>query len=280
MKIGINTFLFAFPFSDKDISWFPKFKSWGYDGVEIAVNEPSDIHAQSIKEELAKNHLSCCSLCGVFGPNRDLRGTSEQQESAISYISELLDLCVELDCPKVIGPVYSSVGRAENIPESEKGRQLKLVTQNLNPLCQKAESLGLTIALEPLNRFETDFINTCEQALDLVKAVDSSALKIHLDTFHMNIEEKDPAAAIKQAGSHFGHLHACGCDRGITGKDQIQWPHIAKALKAVGYDDYLVVESFTTDIKAIAKAASIWRCIDGGPETIAQESARFLKSQF
>src|SRR5262245_64707378 len=103
------------------------------------------------------------------------------------------------------------------------------------------------IAIEPLNRFETNFINTCDQSIRMVRDVGSPALGIHLDTFHMNIEEKDPAAAIRRAGRSLHHFHACGSDRGTPGNDHIDWKSIATALHKVGYDRDVVIESFTPD---------------------------------
>jgi len=135
----------------------------------------------------------------------------------------------------------------------------------------------VVLALEPLNRFETDFINTCEQALDMVDRVKSPALKVHLDTFHMNIEEKSPAAAIRQAGKHLGHFHACGSDRGTPGGDHTDWPSLAAALKAIRYNGAVVIESFTQEVQVIARAAAIWRQIEPSREEIAQQGLKFLR---
>src|SRR3974377_625981 len=105
-------------------------------------------------------------------------------------MKKVLDKMVVLDCPVIAGPVYSSVGRADAVPPAEYKQQWKAVVKNLKTLCKYAEKRGKRICLEPLNRFETDFINTCDQALKMVRAVGSPALQLHLDTFHMNIEEK------------------------------------------------------------------------------------------
>ena len=132
----------------------------------------------------------------------------------MEYMIKLLDQMVTLDCPSMIGPVYSAVWRADAVPEKEYKAQWKTVVKNIKRLCKKAEKRGKQICMEPLNRFETDFINTCDQGLKMIKAVGNPALKLHLDTFHMNIEEKDQGAAIRKAGKHLGHFHACGSDRG------------------------------------------------------------------
>jgi D-psicose/D-tagatose/L-ribulose 3-epimerase len=190
---------------------------------------------------------------------------------------KLLDQMVGLGCRSLIGPVYSAVGRADAVPPAEYKQQWKTVVRHLKTLCKAAEKRGQQVCLEPLNRFETDFINTCDQALKMVRDVGSSALKVHLDTFHMNIEEKNQAAAIRKAGKLLGHFHACGSDRGTPGNDHIDWKPIAKALKDVRYKGDIVIESFTTDVKVIARAAAIWRRIEPTRNEIAVKGLKFLR---
>ena len=111
----------------------------------------------------------------------------------------------------------------------------------------------------------------------MIADVGSPALKLHLDTFHMNIEEKDSAAAIRAAGSHLGHFHACGSDRGTPGNDQIDWDGIATSLHAIRYRGDVVIESFSSKIRSIARAASIWRRFEPTNDEIAWKGVRFLK---
>jgi D-psicose/D-tagatose/L-ribulose 3-epimerase len=184
---------------------------------------------------------------------------------------------VVLEADSLIGPVYSSVGRADAVPADEYKQQWKTVVGNLKKVCKYAEKKGKLICMEPLNRFETDFINTCDQGLKMIKDVGSPALKLHLDTFHMNIEEKNQAAAIRKAGKLLGHVHACGSDRGTPGSDHIDWKSIAKALKDVHYKGDVVIESFTTDVKVIARAAAIWRKIEPSRNDIAVKGLKFLQ---
>jgi D-psicose/D-tagatose/L-ribulose 3-epimerase len=277
MRIGINTFLFTSPFTNESTQLFPQFKRWGFETVEIPVEDPSHIDPAHVKSELDKHKLVCGSVCACMGPDRDLRGTPENQRTGLDYMMKLIDQMVVLDCPSLIGPVYSAVGRADAVPPDEYHQQWDTVVSNLKFLCKYAEDRGRKVCLEPLNRFETDFINTCDQALEMVKAVGSSALKIHLDTFHMNIEEKDQAKAIRKAGKLLGHFHACGSDRGTPGNDHIDWKPIAKALKDVKYKGDVVIESFTTDVKVIARAAAIWRRIEPTTNEIAVKGVKFLR---
>ena len=277
MRFGINSFLFTSPFTNESTKLFKKFKLWGFDSVEIPVEDPSHINPALVKRELDKHGLVCGSICACMGPERDLRGTPEQQQTGLDYMKTLLDQMVVLDCPSLIGPVYSAVGRADAVPADEYKMQWADVVKNLKTLCKHAEARGRQVCLEPLNRFETDFINTCDQALKMIKAVGSPALKLHLDTFHMNIEQKNQGDAIRKAGKLLGHFHACGSDRGTPGGDHIDWKNIAKALKAIGYKGDVVIESFTTDVKVIARAAAIWRRIEPTRDEIAVNGLKFLK---
>jgi D-psicose/D-tagatose/L-ribulose 3-epimerase len=277
MRLGINTFLFTSPFTNSSTKLFPKFKKWGFDTVEIPVEDPSHIDPRHVRRELQKNGLVCGSICACMGPDRDLRGSPQQQRTGLDYMLKLLDQMVLLDCPSLIGPVYSAVGRADAVPAAEYKQQWKTVVKHLKTLCKRAEKNKQQVCLEPLNRFETDFINTCDQALKMVKDVGSPALRLHLDTFHMNIEEKNQAKAIRKAGRLLGHFHACGSDRGTPGNDHIDWKPIAKALKEVRYRGDVVIESFTTDVKVIARAAAIWRRIEPTRDEIAVKGLKFLR---
>ena len=277
MRFGINTFLFTSPFTNESTKLFKTFKKWGFATVEIPIEDPSHIDPGFVKQELDSHGLVCGSACACMGPGRDLRGTPEEQKTTMDYCKTLLDQMVVLDCPSLIGPVYSVVGKADAVDPAKQKEEWALVVTNLKQLANYAEDRGRQICIEPLNRFETDFLNTCNQGLKLIKDVGSKALKLHLDTFHMNIEEKFQGPAIRKAGKLLGHFHACGSDRGTPGNDHIDWKSIASALKAIKYSGDVVIESFTTDVKVIARAAAIWRRIEPTRDEIAVKGLKFLK---
>ncbi len=277
MRLGINTFLFTSPFTTESTRLFPTFKKWGFETVEIPVEDPSHIDPAKVRAALDKHGLACGSVCACMGPGRDFRGSPSEQRTAMTYCKKLIDQMVVLGCPSLIGPVYSVVGKADAVEPAQQKKEWALVVKNLKVLAAYAEKKGVQICIEPLNRFETDFLNTVEQALKLVKDVGSKALKIQLDTFHMNIEEKDQGKAIRKAGKLLGHFHACGSDRGTPGNDHIDWKPIARALKEINYRGDVVIESFTTDVKVIARAAAIWRRMEPTRDEIATKGIKFLK---
>lgn len=278
MTFGINTFLFKSPFTTESLPLLKKFKEWGFDSVEIALEDASHIDPSALKKALADNGLVCASMCGAMGPGRDLRGSKQDQQNSLDYLKSVLDVMAEVGTPVLAGPLYSTVGRAEATEENEYKKQWATVVEHLKTLSEYAGQRNIKLAIEPLNRYETDFINTCGQALEMIKDVNHDAITVHLDSYHMNIEEKDSAKAILAAGSKLGHFHACGCDRGTPGNDHISWDTIVPALKKINYNGSVVIESFTTDVKVIAKAASIWRKFEPSQEDIAIKGLQFLHS--
>jgi D-psicose/D-tagatose/L-ribulose 3-epimerase len=277
MRLGINSFLFTSPFTNQSTRLFAQFKKWGFETVEIPVEDPSHIDPLHVKAQLKKHGLACGSICACMGPGRDFRGSPKDQKTAMKYCKTLVDQAAKMGCPRIIGPIYSVVGKADAVEPKQQKKEFAMVVKNLKQLAKYANGKGVELCIEPLNRFETDFLNTCDKGLQLIKAVGAKNVSLHLDTFHMNIEEKNQAAAIRKAGKHLGHFHACGSDRGTPGSDHIDWKSIAKALKEIRYKGDVVIESFTTDVKVIARAAAIWRRIEPTRNEIATKGLAFLK---
>ncbi|MBI9107382.1 MAG: sugar phosphate isomerase/epimerase [Spirochaetales bacterium] len=281
MKYGMNTLLFEARFTNDAVINFPKFKEIGFDGVEIALQEKGDIDTALVKDKLSENGLACGSLCALMGAGTDLRGPGKESiENGKQYIRDLIDTAVEIGAQVIVGPLYSAVGRAEMVEAAQRKTDWQLVKRGLKEVCAYAEDKGIYLALEPLNRFETDFINICADALRMIDEVGSSMLKVHLDTFHMNIEEKSSADAIRAAGDLLYLLHASENDRGAPGTGQVSWESIAEALRDVQYDRWVVIESFTPEVEIIARAASIWRQTEKDGWALAEKGLKYIKDLF
>ncbi len=269
MRFGINSFLFVSPFKTESVELFKQFKDWGFDTVEIPVEAPEHVDPLALKAAAEKAGIAIGSICACMGPGRDLRGTEEEQQTGLHYVTALIDQAAQMGCPRIIGPIYSVVGKRGPVSPENQAIEFALVVKHLKTLAKHAAEKGVELVVEPLNRFETDFLNTTDQGLKLIEAVGAKNVKLHLDTFHMNIEEKNQAAAIRKAGAHLGHFHACGTDRGTPGNDSLDWEPIVQALHDIGYDQDVVIESFTQDVKVIAAAAAIWRKMEPNRDDIA-----------
>jgi len=150
----------------------------------------------------------------------------------------------------------------------------------LKQLAAYAGERGVVICVEPLNRFETSFLNLASQAIEVVDRVGHPACGLLLDTFHMNIEEQSIGAAIRSAGARLKHLHTCENDRGAPGSGHIDWTEVVDACKAIGYRGPAVIESFTADVKSIARAAAIWRSLAPTQDGLATDGLAHLRSAF
>ena len=277
MRFGLNSFLVSSSFSNTDIPWIEVFKGWGADFVELAVLHPGELDVPALRRALSDAGMENNPVCGMFPPQHDLRGDTAQQKSCLDYTRRLIDLAAALGSKTVAGPFYSSVGRCHLHTEDEKRAQFDLVAGHLRTLSGEAEKAGVTIAIEPLNRFETDFINTLAQARRMIEAVGSPALKIHADTFHMHIEEDHSATAVREAGALIGHVHASANHRGIPGRDQVDWVGVFQALRAIHYSGDMAIETFPMDNTTIARAASIWIQRYDSAEQVSREGLRFLR---
>jgi D-psicose/D-tagatose/L-ribulose 3-epimerase len=173
--------------------------------------------------------------------------------------------------------MYSSVGKRRQVPDKQRKQEWDRAVKGVQKAGKMAADSGVTLGIEPINRFEIDLINTSEQVLRFVKEVGLKNVGIHLDTFHVNIEDKSFYKAITTAGKRLVHLHVCENDRGAPGTGLINWKEVAKALKEIGYNGNAVIESFTPECKTIAAAAAIWRPLAPSQDWLAREGLKFLR---
>ena len=281
MKLGINTWVWVSPFTTAELHLLDKVARMGYDLIEIAVEDPAAIDAGALKMKLADTGLGV-TLCGAFGPMRDISNMEpEPRKGGKEYIETCIRLAEQLGCGVFSGPVYSAVGKTRMVSDEQRKRERAYCVENMRAVAGLAQSCGVTIGVEPLNRFETDMINLAEQALALIDEVGSPVYKVHIDTFHGNIEEKSIPDAIRLVGKgRLGHFHSCENDRSAPGTGHQDWTGIRNALKEVEYDGAVVIESFTPGTLEIAKAASIWRPLAATQDELAEQGLGFLRKLF
>ena len=284
MKLGVNTFNFVSPFrTAADLPLLDRVKGMGFDLIEIAFEDPATIDVPALADRAAGLGLGVLA-CGVFGPGRNLvSADADERRAAAIYTRGLIDAAAQLAptlgglTPVVGGPMYGAVGKTPAVDRAARQRERDLAAAEMRPLAAYAGERGVRLAMEPLNRFETDLINVVEQGLEMVDAIGSPHVGLHLDTFHMHLEERDSGVALRRAADQLFHFHACENDRGVPGRGQVRWPGVAAALGDIGYSGAVVIESFTPDVTSIARAVCIWRDIAPDQDTIAREGLRFLR---
>ena len=232
MQFGASTFIWVSPFSNKTLDLIDRVKAFGFDLIELCLEDPDTIDLSAIRTRLAKADLGV-SICGAFGPNRDLSSENETvQKAGLSYLRRCADFAQALGSPFVSGPMYAAVGNTRLLDADARRAQWKRSAANLKVAAAYAAERSVKLAIEPLNRFETDLVNTVDQALRMVDEIAADNVGLLLDTFHMNIEEKDIPAAIHRAAGRIIEFHACSNDRGTPGEDHLPWNAIAGALRA------------------------------------------------
>lgn len=280
MQFGASTFIWVSPFSTDTLDLIDKVACMGFDFIEICVEDPETIDTSRIRERLDHAGIRA-TVCGAFGPDRDLSGDDPgTRANALGYLKRCITIAAELGADRVLGPMYSAVGRTRLAEPEERRAQRELAADGIRQAADIAADHGVQLGVEPLNRFETDMINTVEQGLELVEQVGRENVGLLLDTFHMNIEEKNIPGAIRRASGRIVEFHACSSDRGTPGEDHLPWADIASALRDARFSGPVVIEAFTPRIREIARAVSIWRPLAESENRLAADGLAHLKRIF
>ena len=275
MKFGVNTFIWSATYDQCVAGLLPQIKENGFDGVEVPLFRPAEFPAADIRKATTANGLEC-TICSVLVPglslisdDRDVRTKTRQ------HLKEAIAASAEAGAKTIAGPLYSPVGYLPGRRRTaDEWAWAVEAYQEVGPVLAEH---GVTLAVEPLNRFETHFLNTAADAKALCDQVDHPNVGVLFDTFHANIEEKDIAAGYRTVGKHLKHVHTCENDRGIPGSGHVEWDAVFQALRDLNYDGWLTIESFGFALGDLSSAAAIWRDIEKTPESIAFDGVRFLK---
>jgi len=278
MQFGVNTWVWTSPLTTDELTTLaPHIASLGFDLVEVPIEGTTDLDYERGAGIIRDNGLKV-SVCAAMGPDRDLIHEDKTiQENGMAYLRHCIDATQTLGGVNLVGPLYSAVGRVWQQTPDDRAKDLDVLVKNLSELAAYAGEHGVILGVEPLNRFETSFINLAAQAIEVIDRVNHPSCKIMLDTFHMNIEEKSLDDAIRTTGSRLVHLHSCENDRGAPGSGNVTWDQVAEALQDIHYDGPVVIESFTSKVKSIARAAAIWRSFETTQDALAGNGLAFLK---
>ncbi len=275
MKFGVNTLIWSGAF-EPDKYPIDDLKEAGVDGIEIPVFVPSDLDTAAVRRTCEAHDLNV-HFCSVnpdgVNPISEDAGVRAQ---TVEHWKTVIRTAAEAGADQIAGPTHAPVGYLPGRRRTED--EWKWAVEFHQALDDDLQDAGVTMAVEPLNRFETYFLNTAADAVRLVQEIGSERIGILLDTFHQNIEDKDVPDAYRTCGKYLMHVHTCENDRGTPGSGHIDWPGVLAAIKEIGYDRWLTIESFNSHIPELSAATAIWRDLADSMDDIAVDGTRFLRA--
>jgi D-psicose/D-tagatose/L-ribulose 3-epimerase len=275
MKFGVNTLLWTASFGLDDVPLLESIRQWGFDGVEIARFSFENFPARLLREHVSNAGLEPVLCSALTGQLSLVSEDASVRRAAEEFLKRAIEAAADLGSALLVGPYLAPVGgltgRRASPDEWRRG------VEGIARLTDWLRAHGVTLALEPLNRFETYVMTTAAEARRFCSEVHDPYVGVLFDTFHANIEEKRLGDAIRTLGPHLAHVHVCENDRGVPGSGHVAWDEVFSALREAGYDGWCVIESFGSCVPEIAAAACVWRDLAPDAESLARQGLVFLK---
>jgi D-psicose/D-tagatose/L-ribulose 3-epimerase len=276
MKFGIHSLLFHETFLEKDLPLLDEVKRMGFDAVEIIPFDPDGFPAAKVRHAAADLGLTVNTGYGMPEEYNIISPDPVVRKRGVDFSMRLIDLSNEAGAVVFGGMVYSGWGYLTGRMRTDD--EWRWGVENFRAIAEYAASTSsLVLGIEPVNRFESHFINVARDAVRFIDEVGMENVKVHLDTFHMIREEDSFRAAVLEAGSKLGYVHACENQRGIPGTGLVPWGEFFTALRDVGYDGCITIESFDPEMPSIAKLCCMRRKFADSPEQLATQGLEFLR---
>jgi D-psicose/D-tagatose/L-ribulose 3-epimerase len=276
MQVGINLLCLSGFIEEQHLPHIRRLKELGYDGVEVPVLRGTPEHYAQLGRELDAIGLRRTTTSVIPSPEASpVSDDPESRRRGARHLDWALDCAIALGAESVGGPFHAPIGHFTGAGPTES--ELAYGAEAHRRMADRAAASGIYLSLEHLNRFETYFLNTMEQARAYVDRVDHPAFRIMYDTFHANIEEQDQKRAISMIGGDIGVLHISENDRGIPGRGHINFDEIFRAVRQTGYDGWVTLESFGAGLPELAAATRVWRPLFPDFETLFSQSIIFIR---
>ncbi|WP_038165790.1 sugar phosphate isomerase/epimerase family protein [Verrucomicrobium sp. BvORR106] len=280
MKIGFNLLLWTGHVTEENFSLFPKLKAVGYDGLEIPIFDTSNpAHFKTIGQALKDNGLEATAVTVLPDEAHNaISPDAKNRQGAIDHLKSVFECAHNAGVQVLCGPYYQVLGQfTGRFPTETELDHAAEVHRAISPV---AEAAGVKCAIEALNRFESHLLNTMEQAASYAKRVNHPNFGTMYDTFHANIEEKDPIGAIDTVfnSGKLNHVHISENDRGTPGRGHAPCREAIRKLKGLGYDGWLTIEAFGGSLPDLAAATRVWRDFFSSPEEVYTEGYELIKS--
>jgi D-psicose/D-tagatose/L-ribulose 3-epimerase len=277
-KYGLELLLWTGNFREEDVSLIAHAKELGFDGVEIHLGHPDEVPVEETKGALKENDMGVNFAVTLAEDTNPLSSDPAVRKKGVEFFKRCVDIAYKIsDGECGIGGVnYAAWGYFTGT--SRTTREWEWAVQNYREVARYAKEKRIMLAVEPVNRFETYFINTAADGVRFCKDVGEPNVKVHLDTYHMIREEKNFYKAIVDTGEYLGYFHACENERGIPGTGLVRWGEVYRALKDIDYNGWITIESFVPDIEELARLCAIWRKLAPSADALAGEGLKNIKA--
>ncbi len=277
LPIGIHLSYWQERWSDDLLPLIGKAQAVGFEVAEFPLLMPDGLDYSALRSELdATGMLASCGTglgtqTDITHPDRSVR------DAGLKFLRACIEGAAKLGSPALGGVIYAPWAL---FPDDNLDERRERCIASLKEVAKIAADNNVLLCLELLNRFEGYLINTVEQGLEIIQAVDSNYLKLHLDTFHLNIEADHIGDAIRLGGNHVGHFHCAANNRKIPGAGHIPWAEVKQALKDIHYQGFLVAETFVNPAGEVGRGLFIWRSLADDLDNHARQAADFMKREF
>jgi len=278
MKLGMCMFLWTTKVDAQHQALMADIRATGFDGVEIPVFEGTPADYARLGTMLDGLDLQRTAVSAIGDPALDLISADRAvRQSGIDRMRWVLDCTAELGADRVSGPLHSVLGQFSG--QGPTADEIARAVDSQQAIGAHAATVGVTVGLEALNRFECYLVNTMAALSDLLGRIDHPNIRAMYDTFHCNIEETDPIAALTRHKDKVVHIHISENDRGVPGRGNIPWAQTFAAIKSIGYDDWLTIEAFGRGLPDLAAATKVWRDFAEIPQAVYREGYAHIRAQ-
>ena len=277
-KFGVDSFIWAENFSEKDLWIIQKAKDIGFEVVDFAISNPFKFPTEAVKKELERVGMDCVCTTTLTLETNPISPDPQIRKAGVQAVKKAIDICNELGSPLLGGVNYAGWGYLTKRPRTEQ--EWEWGVESMRESARYAKETGdVMICVECVNRFETHFLNIASDAVQFCKDVGTGNMKVHLDCFHMIREEKSFRGAVETCGKEYlGYIHVNENDRGIPGTGLVPFREFFQAVHDIGYEGPLVIESFDPKFEELAGNCAIWRKLAESGEALAVEGLVNLKA--
>ncbi len=275
MKFGMNLLLWSGELTDVMVPVLERLKAFGYDGVEVPIFDPNPRHFALWGKRLDELGLERTTVTCRTAADNPISADPKIRAAGVDAMKRTFECCQAIGSTLLCGPYHSAIGEFSG--KGPTADEWKWGVDSMRQNAENAENAGVTLGVEYLNRFECYLLNSAADTVRFVRDVGHPRCRMMYDTFHANIEEKDPLQAIHDCAEYTVHVHISENDRSTPGQGNIPWVETFKTLKQTGYDGWMVIEAFGLALPELAAATKIWRRMYDSEEQLAREGLAFMK---